>query len=210
MTQEFVDISQALRMVDEAGRRLAADKGLAWRAELPESGPWVWGDRTRLRQVALNLVNNAVKFTAHGSITLQVTSTPSTVTVAVRDTGIGIPADEQATIFDEFRRTERSITHGYGGLGLGLAISRRLVELHGGELGVQSSGEEGAGATFFFALPTVAAPIAPASRPPIQTAATPGILVLHAPGHDTARLVAPQIGVASSVTRRPRNCRRTA
>lgn len=189
LSQEFVDISQALRMVDEAGRRLAADKGLAWYAELPESGPWVWGDRTRLRQVALNLVNNAVKFTAHGSVTLQVTSTPSTVTIAVRDTGIGIPADEQATIFDEFRRTERSITRGYGGLGLGLAISRRLVELHGGELGVHSSGEEGAGATFSFTLPTVAAPAAPPSRPPLQTVAAPGILVLTAPAYASTRLV---------------------
>lgn len=189
LSQEFVDIGQALRMVDEAGRRLAADKGLAWYAELPEIGPWVWGDRTRLRQVALNLVNNAVKFTAHGSVTLHVASTPSTVTVAVRDTGIGIPTDEQATIFDEFRRTERSVTRGYGGLGLGLAISKRLVELHGGELGVQSSGEEGAGATFFFTLPTVEAPAAPPSRPPIQTVAAPGILVLTAPAHDSARLV---------------------
>lgn len=203
LTQEFVDIGQALRMVDEAGRRLAADKGLAWRAELPESGPWVWGDRTRLRQVALNLVNNAVKFTAHGSVTLQVSSTPSTVTVAVRDTGIGIPADERATIFDEFRRTERSITRGYGGLGLGLAISRRLVELHGGELGVQSSGEEGAGATFFFTLPTVEAPVAPASRPPIEVTATPGILVLRALGHDTARLIAPLLQRGFQVEQAP-------
>jgi signal transduction histidine kinase/DNA-binding LacI/PurR family transcriptional regulator/AraC-like DNA-binding protein len=189
LAQEFVDISQALRMVDDAGRRLAVDKGLAWHAELPEVGPWVWGDRTRLRQVALNLVNNAVKFTARGSVALQVTSTSSTVTVVVRDTGIGIPADEQAAIFDEFRRTERSIARGYGGLGLGLAISRRLVELHGGELGAYSSGEEGAGATFFFTLPTVEPPVKPDERPPIRAVAAPDILVLKAPGKDPTQLI---------------------
>jgi len=184
LTSELVDLGQALRIVEEAGRRLAADKGIAWSAEIPEIGPWVWGDRTRLRQVALNLVNNAVKFTTHGSVTLRVETTPSTVTVIVRDTGIGVSPAEQTAIFDEFHRTERSITRGYGGLGLGLAISKRLIELHGGAIGVQSSGEEGAGATFYFTLP-MADPQAVAAQLPAQPASAQpsdasGVLVLTA------------------------------
>ena len=157
LAHEFVDLGQALRMVAETGRQLAADKGLAWRADLPESGPWVWGDRTRLRQVALNLINNAVKFTAAGEVSLRLEAGEGSVTVTVRDTGLGIPPDEQGLIFDEFRRSERSITRGYGGLGLGLAICRRLVELHGGTIGLHSTGQEGAGSTFTFTLPTVPA-----------------------------------------------------
>ena len=66
LTHEFVDLGQALQTIAETGRELASDKGLAWHASLPPSGPWVWGDRTRLRQVALNFINNAVKFTARG------------------------------------------------------------------------------------------------------------------------------------------------
>lgn len=184
LTRELVDLGQALRIVEEAGRRLATDKGIGWSAEIPEVGPWVWGDRTRLRQVALNLVNNAVKFTTRGGVTLRVETTPSTVTVIVRDTGIGISPAEQTAIFAEFHRTERSITRGYGGLGLGLAISKRLIELHGGAIGVQSSGEEGAGATFYFTLP-MAEPQAvtmqlPAPGALAQPPDAPGVLVLTA------------------------------
>lgn len=179
LVDEIVELGQVLRLVEETGRRLAADKGLAWHAELPAAGPWVRGDRTRLRQVALNLVSNAVKFTARGSVSLRVEDTGSHVTVAVQDTGIGIPPEEQAAIFDEFRRTERSITQGYGGLGLGLAIAKRLVDLHGGTIGLRSSGEDGAGTTFYFTLPTVAAPATVAPQPAALSAAQArGVLVL--------------------------------
>jgi signal transduction histidine kinase/DNA-binding LacI/PurR family transcriptional regulator/AraC-like DNA-binding protein len=157
LTHDFVDLSQALRMVVETGRQLAQAKGLRWQAQLPATGPWVWGDRTRLRQVALNLVSNAVKFTAEGTVTLTVESGADTVTVQVRDSGLGIPPAEQAAIFTEFHRSTRSVTQGFGGLGLGLAICKRLVELHNGQLGVISTGEEGAGSTFYFTLPTTLA-----------------------------------------------------
>jgi signal transduction histidine kinase len=99
-----------------------------------------------------------VKFTARGEVSLRIEADDETATVTVRDSGLGIPPEEQQTIFDEFRRSERSITRGYGGLGLGLAICRRLVELHGGTIGVESSGQEGAGSTFYFTLPVVAPP----------------------------------------------------
>ena len=77
------------------------------------------------------------------------------VMVSVKDTGLGIPLHEQSVIFDEFRQSERTTARGYGGLGLGLAICRKLVELHGGEIGVCSSGMEGEGSEFFFSLPVI-------------------------------------------------------
>lgn len=164
LAHEAVDLSDALRMVAETGRRLATEKGLAWHETWPETAPWVWGDRTRLRQVALNLVYNAVKFTAHGEVRMELSVDQGTVTVAIHDTGLGISPTEQALIFDEFGRSERSIRHGYGGLGLGLAVCRRLVTLHSGTIGVRSTGKEGEGSTFYFTLPTI--------PPPAQTAET--------------------------------------
>lgn len=178
LTNQLVDLGQVLGIAAETGRRLAADKGLAWRAQLPASGPWVWGDRTRLAQVALNLISNAIKFTALGEVALIVEAGPDSVTVSVRDTGLGIPLEEQAAVFDDFRRSERSITRGYGGLGLGLAICRRLVELHGGTIGVRSTGQEGAGSTFYFTLPTVVPPAAQPQPATPAAAAAPAVLVL--------------------------------
>ncbi|MDI7275062.1 MAG: substrate-binding domain-containing protein [Anaerolineae bacterium] len=150
---EPVDLVEVLRPLAVIGEHLAQDKGLAWRAEVPDHLPQVWADRTRLRQVVLNLVNNAVKFTSQGGIVLSVSVQGDSVRVAVRDTGLGIPAEEQDVIFDEFRQSERTTARGYGGLGLGLAICKRLVEMHGGEIGVSSSGEVGGGSTFYFTLP---------------------------------------------------------
>jgi signal transduction histidine kinase/AraC-like DNA-binding protein len=158
LANEFVDLGEVLDLVAETGRQLAYNKGLGWHANLPGSGPWVWGDRTRLRQIVLNLVSNAVKFTVQGQVRLELERDADSVTVAVQDTGLGIPQEEQSLIFDEFRRSERSMARGHGGLGLGLAICKRLVEMHGGTIGVRSSGEEGTGSTFYFTLPTVEPP----------------------------------------------------
>ena len=155
LNKDFVDLGNALRMIAESGRQLASDKGLAWQVSIPQDGPWVWGDLTRLRQVALNLVNNAIKFTTGGAVSLRVETEDGTVTVMVHDTGLGIPPEDQSTIFSEFSRSERSILLGYKGLGLGLAICKRLVEMHGGTIGVRSTGNVGDGSTFFFTLPTV-------------------------------------------------------
>jgi signal transduction histidine kinase/AraC-like DNA-binding protein len=178
LTNKLVDLGETMHLVAETGRQLADRKGLVWRANLPESGPWVWGDRTRLRQIVLNLVNNAIKFTAQGEVCLELESGPDSVTVTVHDTGLGIPLEEQASIFDEFRRSGRSIARGHGGLGLGLAICKRLVELHGGRIGVRSTGEEGGGSAFYFTLPTVQPPATQAQRPDISPLTEESILVL--------------------------------
>lgn len=152
---EPLDLAEILEAVSVIGRQLARDRGLTWEAHIDEDLPSVWGDRTRLRQVVLNLVNNAIKFTSRGGVTLEAGATDGSVTVTVRDTGLGIPAEEQRVIFDEFRQSERTTARGYGGLGLGLAICKRLVEMHGGEIGVRSSGQEGGGSTFTVTLPAM-------------------------------------------------------
>ncbi len=134
---------------------IVREKGLDWRVEITPVLPTIWADRTRLKQVILNLVSNAAKFTEQGEVALEVSVEEKTVTITVRDTGIGIPESEQSSIFDEFSQSERTTQRGYGGIGLGLAITRRLVELHGGRMGVCSSGEEGAGSAFYFTLPVM-------------------------------------------------------
>src|SRR5580658_3093788 len=115
------------------------------------------GDAVRLRQVLLNLVGNAIKFTERGEVVLQVEAEPAldpldrqeaTVRFIVRDTGIGIPVDKQATIFRPFEQEDASTTRKYGGTGLGLTIAAQLVALMGGQISVNSS--PGDGSTFTF------------------------------------------------------------
>ena len=111
------------------------------------------GDPTRLRQVLLNLVGNALKFTRSGGVTIQLLGIPGNVPAVrceVTDTGIGIPADKQAGLFTLFTQADSSTTRQYGGTGLGLAIARRLVELMGGNIGLVS--EPGKGSTVWFTL----------------------------------------------------------
>lgn len=150
-----VDLHEVFQVVLATGQHLAQAKGLAWHVEIAPDLPKVWGDATRLRQVALNLVNNAAKFTSQGQITFRVTTDTKTVTVTVQDTGLGINPAEQELIFDEFRQSQRTATRGYGGTGLGLSISKRLVEMHGGTIGVHSTGQDGVGASFYFTLPAL-------------------------------------------------------
>jgi signal transduction histidine kinase len=132
----------------------ARRKGLDLRCEmsvgLPEN---VMGDPGRLRQVVMNLVGNALKFTEHGCVTLRAEVTGGTdnaveLEVVVADTGIGIPAEKQGLIFNAFAQADGSTTRKYGGTGLGLAISARLVEMLGGRIWVES--EPGEGAQFHF------------------------------------------------------------
>ena len=188
LNNNFFELGPALSIAAESGLHLALDKGLSWKAILPESGPWVWGDQTRLLQVVLNLINNAIKFTEQGIVSLQIETGIDTVTVLVRDTGLGISSDEQQVIFDEFHQSERSISLGYGGLGLGLAISKRLVEMHGGKIGVNSTGEKGTGSTFFFTLPIVQPPIDQDSNTPTQHKKEQVVMVLTNHAESSKRL----------------------
>jgi signal transduction histidine kinase len=117
----------------------------------------IYADNTRLRQVVINLVNNSIKFTEKGEIS--VCAKPidgGRVLITVKDTGIGIPPDKLEAIFQEFTQVDSSTTRKVGGTGLGLPISRRLVEMHGGRLWAESSGIEGHGSTFYVELPVEA------------------------------------------------------
>lgn len=150
---EPLNLRDVFEAVIVVGEQLALDKNLTWRVEIPKTFPPVWGDPVRLRQVFINLINNACKFTSQGEVCLRAEIKNEQIIVSVSDTGIGIPLGEQKIIFDEFRQTERTARRGYGGLGLGLAICQKLVILHGGTIHVESEGEEGAGSTFTISLP---------------------------------------------------------
>jgi signal transduction histidine kinase/ligand-binding sensor domain-containing protein/ActR/RegA family two-component response regulator len=132
----------------------ARQRGLRIFSEVgPEVPETVIGDPTRVRQVLLNLIGNAVKFTERGRITVQVdrevvTATDLWLRFTVADTGIGIPAEKQACIFEAFRQADGSTTRRFGGTGLGLAICGRLVEMMGGRIWVES--DFGRGSTFRF------------------------------------------------------------
>jgi PAS domain S-box-containing protein len=136
--------------------RLAADaKRIDLRARLPPEPQFVWADPDRLQQVVWNLLSNAVKFTpAGGRVEASLSLRDSRVEMAVSDTGVGIRPDFLPHVFDSFRQADSSSTRAHGGLGLGLAIARRLVELHGGEIEARSEGE-GKGATLTVKLPVM-------------------------------------------------------
>jgi signal transduction histidine kinase/HAMP domain-containing protein len=142
------DIAQAVRSTLEP---LAADKKLAFKVEVPPELPPGRGDGRRLTQVLINLVGNAIKFTDAGEVAIKAEANDGSFRVAVRDTGPGISAADQAKLFQEFQQADDAITKKKGGTGLGLAISRRIIEMHGGRIWVQS--QPGQGSTFAFTLP---------------------------------------------------------
>jgi signal transduction histidine kinase/DNA-binding LacI/PurR family transcriptional regulator/AraC-like DNA-binding protein len=148
-----LDLLQVLHVVAQTGEHLAHEKGLVWQYRAPEALPNVWGDATRLRQIAFNLVSNAVKFTERGHVCLEMELYEDGIRVLVSDTGIGIPPEEHEAIFDEFRQSERTSVRAFGGLGLGLAICKRLIHLHGGTIGVLNSSDSGS--TLYFSLPVM-------------------------------------------------------
>ncbi len=144
----------------------ASKKGLVISAEFQKDLPnLVSGDPTRIRQVLLNLINNAIKFTEVGSITLSLSRTHELTRFEVRDTGIGMSGEAASKMFQPFTQADTSTTRKYGGTGLGLSICKQLVELMGGKIGVEST--LGKGSLFWFEIPLpVAAPVAvPSSRP---------------------------------------------
>ena len=149
---------QLVEQVMELCRSNAQAKGLELNANLATELPLIIrSDPLRLHQILLNLVNNAVKFTEQGSVTINMAIEFKDdliwLLVKVTDTGIGIPKNKQEALFDEFVQADGSITRKYGGTGLGLTISKNLVSIMGGEIGVDS--EEGEGSSFYFQIPVL-------------------------------------------------------
>ena len=130
---------------------LATQKKLALRTSIEPDLPVGHGDERRLAQVLLNLVGNAIKFTEAGEVAIEASHSDGLFRVAVRDSGPGIAAADQAKIFEEFQQVDNTPTRQKGGTGLGLAISKRIVEMHGGRILVDS--ELGKGSTFTISLP---------------------------------------------------------
>ncbi|MFZ6031145.1 MAG: substrate-binding domain-containing protein [Chloroflexota bacterium] len=186
--REPLDLNDVLRVVVKIGAQMAAEKGLAWRAELPPHGPWVLGDRTRLRQVTLNLISNAVKFTSAGEIRLKLAVADGQAVIAISDTGPGIAPTELETIFHEFYRAERTAAAREAGMGLGLAISKELATQHGGQIAVRSPGDLGAGSTFAVSLPVLSMGTFPIERISPLSKKGPGVLFLVESGDSTDRI----------------------
>jgi PAS domain S-box-containing protein len=144
-------LSDLVHGIVSAVEPLAAEKRLAFKAEIAPDLPTGRGDGRRLSQVLLNLVGNAIKFTDKGEVAIRAAATNGAFTVAVCDTGPGIATADQAKIFKEFQQADDSSTRKKGGTGLGLSIAKRIIEMHGGRLWVES--EPGKGSTFYFRLP---------------------------------------------------------
>ena len=160
-----------LRACVEAAMDLVAGKAGEKNLDLaylmsPDTPAAIVGDVTRVGQILVNLLTNAIKFTAQGEVVLTVTARPLTadgqweVRFAVRDTGIGIPAERMHRLFQSFSQVDASTTRRFGGTGLGLAISKRLSEMMGGRIWAESAGIQGQGTTFFVTInaPTAALP----------------------------------------------------
>ena len=148
-----VVVTETLDMI----RPLVREKGVTLHAEMPSALPLVLIDRDRVQQVLLNLLNNAQRYTESGSITVRAALDSDQIQVTVADTGVGIPSGEIEDIFKEFHQVEGLVAQGRGGHGLGLAICKRFIEMHGGRIWVESDGVPGHGSQFHFTLPVIGA-----------------------------------------------------
>jgi two-component system sensor histidine kinase/response regulator len=175
----------------------AHDKGLELAVQIaPEVPPALGGDPSRLRQILVNLIGNAVKFTETGEVVLRVDAVPIgeervSLTFTVSDTGIGIPQEKHASIFDPFTQADASTTRRFGGTGLGLTISARLVSLMGGTISVES--EPGKGTQFHVTLPFEIRAEAPALLPRRELRDLRGLDVLVVDDNATNRRILEEI-----------------
>ncbi|MCL5994797.1 MAG: ATP-binding protein [Chloroflexi bacterium] len=167
ITREPMHIDGFIQTALQDFAQLIESRGLTLSIKVAPELPEVYADKTRIRQVLLNLVNNAMRFTDEGGIIVSAclsSGSPARIVISVKDTGVGIAPEDLQRIFEPFTKIDQSHKH-LGGTGLGLTISKRFVELHGGRMWVESA--MGKGSTFFFTLPLI---------PPSPEALTQGTL----------------------------------
>ena len=168
---ETMDLRELINETVESIAVLFRNRDIELKVNMPENIPTIYGDNKRIKQVMLNILSNAAKFTDQGEVVVEcgivpvgddrvpeyqdtsVTGQTHWALIAIRDSGIGIRREDQPKVFEEFRQIDGSSTRKHGGTGLGMAISRRIIELHGGRLWLES--EYGEGTTFFFTLPHI-------------------------------------------------------
>lgn len=148
---DAIDIAEVADTAIKTMLLLAEGKGISMEQRIPGKLPSVKGDRNKILQVLLNLVSNAIKFTSQGKITVGAEDMPNEIRMYVSDTGEGVYPEEKEKIFDEFYRIGDDLTGRPKGSGLGLSISKKIVEAHGGKIWAES--QLGKGSTFFFTLP---------------------------------------------------------
>jgi signal transduction histidine kinase len=144
-------VREVVDIVHVSLRSLAAEKGLDFAVSVPDNLPVAFGDNGRITQCLMNLAGNAIKFTSEGRVEIGVQLVGNELLYRVSDTGIGIPKEELENVFAEFRQIDSTVTREFGGTGLGLTITKKFVEMHGGRIWIES--EVGKGCTFFFAVP---------------------------------------------------------
>ena len=190
-----VDVAGHLREALELLRPLADQKGIGLRLDVRTARAHAETDAACLGRIVNNLVGNAIKFTDDGEVTVEVSAHADRVVVRVRDTGVGISESFLPHLFEEFQQESTGLARSHEGSGLGLTITKRLVEVLGGEIAVES--EKGAGSTFAVTLPRAAAPATPEARParpaPPAASSEHRLLVVE-DNPDTRELIAQRLG----------------
>jgi len=195
---EVVDLPDLVASVIATTTSLVRHKPVELHADLPADLPAVHVDLTRVRQVLLNLLSNAAKFTEQGAITVIAHADTHWVTVSVQDTGLGMSREDIPRAFAEFVQLADHLTRREGGTGLGLPISKRFVELHGGKMWAES--ELGQGSTFFFTLPVYIAPTDEQSAGPEPDLTEARVLVID-DDHGARETIAKQLEQTYQVLR---------
>lgn len=167
IVREKASLRDCVREASEMVAELIAKKGLDFQIHLPLDLPDVWFDPLRIRQILLNLLINAIRFTSEGGITIEVEIDEKEAVVSVVDTGVGLSKADIKRVFEEFYQAGGGDAPGERGSGLGLTLSRELIRLHGGTMTVSSAGLPGRGSRFSFSLPTTQKLVAqmPTSNP---------------------------------------------
>jgi len=150
-----LNAAELVTEVIDAAQILAKNKNIDLNYTITPNMSLVYGDKTRLKQILMNLVDNGIKFTRQGSvvITIQPARTPKMAQFSIADTGIGISEEEQKRLFGRFQQADMSKTRLHGGMGIGLAICKQLIDMHGGQIWLESKLD--VGSTFYFTIPTV-------------------------------------------------------